>query len=402
MTYDVQTPGAARLWPYAPDWRGGFDVRRQFKTDICVSRNGTEQRRALRTDPRISAQYRTNVGDDDLRGANHFLRAWQNKPTVIPDFARWARITAAATLGATALTISPVPVWAAEGQNLVLCGPDGAKELVLVDSVAGTTVNLADPLAAGWADSSVIRPTFFGLMESKIGSSRHHMGAAEYQVSIDCYPGGEPPRDEGTAWATFNGREVFTPVPDYAGRPSVSAVWPIDQIDYGQGRTAQFRPVEQAQRIVEADFNGLTASLAGEVEQFFDRMKGRRGAFYLPTWEKDFVIAASAGSGATTVQVEGLDLANDFGSIDYSEVEEALAVFLTDGTAIYRRVTDIGTSGGNSLITVSAAWGSALSSANVARICRLMLVRFGSDEMTTGWRTPLSADVRLSFQGISA
>lgn len=401
MTYDVQSPDAARLWAYGPDWRQGFDVRRSYRTDIRSSRSGMEQRRALRTNPRISAEYRTIASDDDLRGASHFLRAWQNKPTIIPDFARWARTTGSSALGASTLTVSPLPAWAAAGQNLVLCA-EGVMERVLVASVAGTTITLEDPLANAWPSGSVLRPTFFGLLESKIGSSRRHRGAAEITVSIDCYPGGEPPRAAGSAWATLNSREIFTLQPDYAGAPSVASVFPLDQIDYGHGRTAQFRPIAEAQPMVEADFTGLDTAAAAQVEQFFDRMKGRRGAFFLPTWAQDFELAASAGSGATTITVGGSDLATDFGSTDYATVEEGLAVCLTDGTTIYRKITDISASGGNSVITVNAAWGAAISAANLARISRMPLVRFASDEMTMSWRTPLSAETRLTFQGVRA
>lgn len=400
MTYDVQSPDAARLFPYIPDWRGGFDVRRSFKTDIQVSRNNTEQRRSLRSAPRLSAEYRTVVSDDELRGANHFLRSWQNKPAIVPDFARWARTTDDAALSSTAIEIDPLPVWAAAGQNLVLCGADGLLEQVLVDSIAGTTVNLADPLGHAWASGSVVRPTFFGLMESKIGESYRRRGAAEIAVTIDCYPGGEPPREEGTAWATLNGREVFTPIPDYSGAPSVSSVWPMDRIDYGQGRTAQFRPVAEAQAMVEADFTGLDPALAAELEQFFDRMKGRRTAFWAPSWEKDFTLNATAGSGTSAFVATGSDWADEFGATDYGDIDVGVAVFLTSGVAIYRQITDIANSGGNSQVTVNAAWGTALTVATVARICLMPLVRFASDEMVMSWVTPLKAEARLSFQQV--
>lgn len=399
MTYDVQSPDAARLFPYLPDWRSGFNVRRSFKTDIRASRNNTEQRRAIRSAPRLSAEYRTVVSEADLRDANHFLRSWQNKPTIVPDFARWARTTADASGAATAIVINPIPVWVAAGQNLYLCGEDET-EVVLVDSVVGTTVNLADPLANAWPSGSVVRPTFFGLMESKIGTSRPTRGAAEITVSIDCYPGGEPPRAVGTAWATLGGREVFTPVPDYAGPPSVSSVWPMDRIDYDIGRTAQFRPVAELQTMVECDFSGFSPTEMAEVEQFFDRMKGRRTAFWLPTWEKDFVLNATAGSGTSSFVATGSDWASDFGATDYAAIDIGVAVFLTSGTAIYRQITDIAASGGNSVVTVNAAWGTALTVATVARICLMPLRRFASDEMVSSWRTPLKAETRLTFQEV--
>jgi hypothetical protein len=401
VTYDVQSPDVARLWGYSPDWRGGFSVRRSFKTDIARSRNNTEQRRALRTVPRISAEYSTVASGDDFRDAKHFLRAWQNKPAIIPHFAAWTRLTGSSAFGATTLTVNPLPVWAVAGQNLILCG-EGVQERVLVASVAGTTITLEDNLAAAWPTGSVLRPTLFGLFNGTTRASRRNRGAGEFRVAIDCYPGGEPPRTVGTAWATLGSREVFTPIPDYAGVPSVSAIWPVEQVDYGQGRTAQFRPIEEGQQLVEADFRGLTVTTAGELEQFFDRHLGRRNAFYLPTWEQDYVLAATALSGSSAFLASGSAVATDFGALDFAEIEEGVAVYLTNGTAIYRRITDIAASGGNSLITVSAAWGAELTTANVARICRLLLCRFGSDEMTTSWVTPLSAECRLAFQSVRA
>jgi hypothetical protein len=155
-------------------------------------------------------------------------------------------------------------------------------------------------------------------------------------------------------------------------------------------------------REVEAEFNGLGVALATQVEQFFDRMKGRRTAFYVPTWEADFALAASAGSGSSTFVADGSTLFDDFGDVDYSVVNEGIAVCLTDGSTLYRRITDITATGDDSLVTVNAAWGVGLSDANVARISRMPLSRFASDEMTMSWRTPLTASSRLTFTQVRA
>lgn len=402
MTYDVLTPGVARLWPYSPDWSRPFEVKRSFLTDIAgPSRDGTEQRRATRDTPRLSVQYQTVVSGSDRRAADHHLRAWQNKPVVVPDFVRWSLLTGSSLAGTSTLTIASPPSWIAEGQPLVLCKA-GTVEEVLVVGVAGSTVTLDDPLVSAWDAGAVIRPTFFGLFDGKIASTRPNGGTASISVSITCYPGGEPPRDAGSAWATLGGIEVFTLVPDYASPPNVSHLWPVDQIDFGRGRTAQFRPVDFMARALEAEFTGLGLADATALEQFFDRMKGRRTAFYLPTTEDDFGLAAPALSGDTAFLASGSALATDFGATDYAAVNEGVAVCLTDGTTLYRRISDISASGDNSLVTVNAAWGVALSTTNVARISRMPLSRFATDDMTTSWRTPLSASAALSFQQVNA
>lgn len=402
MAYDVDTPANARLWPYGPDWSRGFNVRRAFETDIVRSRNATEQRRSLRDKPRLSAEYTTVVSDDEKRLADHHMRAWQNRPVTIPDFARWARTTASSSSGTSTLTINPMPAWVAADQPLVLCGT--TIEQVLVQSVVGTTITIVGTLAATWASGSVIRPTFFGLFDGRTRSTRLTKGTAAIDITISAYPGGEPPRDEGSAWATFNGYEVFTLQPDFVSPPSVGYLWPVEQIDYGRGRTAEFRPVERFNRDVEAEFNGLDVDGSAEIEQFFDRMKGRRGAFYMPTWEKDLILAASAGSGDSDFLAEGPELADDFADADFDDTW-AIAVCLTNGTHIYRLVTGIaagtGPEAGDSRVTVSAAWGVALSAANVARISWMPLWRMASDEMTTVWRTTLSAGVRLGMTTVA-
>lgn len=401
MTYDLNTPGAANLWPYHPDWSQGFEVTRSFLGDQSQSRSGYEQRRSLRDTPRFSARYRTVVEGDDLREANHFLRARQNQPAAVPDFSRLSALTASSSAGASVLTIATPPAWAAAARLLVLCNSTNT-ELVEVVSVVGSTITLVDPLAHAWPGGSWIRPAIHGLLNGNTSATRYHRGAAQLSVEIAAYPGGEPVEAEGAATDTFNGYEVFTAEPDWSGSPSLNYLWPVEQVDYLIGRTAQFRPIEFPQRGTDAQFSGLSVAEAAAIEQTFLRMKGRRGAFYRPTMEKDFKLAASALSGATAFLAAGTDLANDLGSIDYAANPAAIEVVMTSGTRLRRLVTGITVSGGNSNVAVNAAWGVALSSTAVARISWMPLVRFGGDDLVTRWRSPVSASISCNFQSVRA
>lgn len=396
MTYDLGTLSAARLWPYQPDWARGYELRRAFLTDVFRSRNNTEQRRALRDVPRLSASYQTNVAGDELQAAKHYLRAWQNQPSAVPDFARWARTTAPSSGGASALTMASPPAWIAAERLIVLCA-EGTLELAEIESVAGSTINLADPLANAWPSGSVVRPALFGLLDGRMRGSRITRGAQAVDVRIAVYPGGEPPEDEGAASVTFNGYEVFAAEPDFSGSPSVDYLFPVEQIDYGIGRTAQFRPVDRAEQLIEAEFTGLSPDDAQEIEQVFLRAKGMRGAFYRPSCEKDMTLAANASASAT-IDVEGTALADDFGSIDYGANDVAIEIVQTSGTRLHRLITAIAAVGGNSRITLSAA--VTVTTATTARISWMPLARFASDELATRWRSPVSASIRATFQTV--
>jgi hypothetical protein len=395
VTYDLNTPSVARLWHYGPDWSGGYQVTRAFLTDVITSRNNTEQRRALRDVARLSIAYRAVVQDSDRRAADHWLRAAQNRPAVVPDFARYSLTTGSSSGGGSTLTMTSPPAWIAAGQLLVLCGAT-EHEVVEVASVAGSTINLDGTLTNNWPSGSVVRPGIFGLLGGQLQARRFRRGAEEISVTLAAYPGGEPPEDEGAAATTFNGYEVFTAEPNWSGQPGLDYLWPVEQVDYGVGRTAQFRPIDRGEKLVEAEFSGLTAAEATVIEQHFLRMKGRRGTFYRPTGEKDIVLDANASG--TTFIATGPDLADDFGSFDFSADPHAIEICLTNGTRLHRLVTDIAASGGDSAITVSSS--VTITVAGTARISWMPLVRFAADEMTTDWRTPLSATIRTTFQTI--
>ena len=399
MTLDVLERDSARLWNYGPDWSAGFNVRRAWRTDIFGSRNNTEQRRALRTKPRLSLDYRTIAQGEDLESLSRNLRGAQNRPAIVPDFARWARLTASSNDGDSTLTVSPLPVWAAEGQTLLLCGADGV-ERVEVESAAGSTITLVDPLAVDWPSGAVLRPTFFGLLNGRLSTSRRTRGVAEATIALEAYPGGTPPRDEGTPWDTFNDREVFTLEPDYSSPPSVAALWPVEDVDAESGWTAQFRPVDRAERLVEAEFRGLDVETATQLEQFFDRMKGMRGAFFMPTCERDFLLAGTVTAGSSNLFVNNSTLAADFGAVNFADVETAIVATMLDGSRIYRRVQDIFASTFQSVVQVTSPWPVELSTATLARLSWMPIYRFASDEMTMTWQTPLRARTRLSFQSV--
>lgn len=393
MTYDVGTLSAARLWPYHPDWRAGFEIRRAFLTDLTTSRSNRERRRAMRDVARVSASFATNVTGDDLQAAKHYLRAWQNKPSAVPDFSRYVATTGSSSGGSSALTIASPPAWLAADRLAVICS-GGNMELVEVAGVAGSTVSLADPLASAWPSGSIVRPVIFGLLDANLRSARLTRGAHRLDVRIACYPGAEPIENEGAASDIFNGYEVFTAEADFASQPALDHIWPVEQVDYGIGRTAQFRPVDRQEQMVECEFTGLTPASALAIEQVFLRAKGRRGAFYRPSCEKDMTLAANT-SGVAYFDAVGTDLYSDLAA---ASVGRAIEIVQTNGTRTRKLITGITSVGGNSRVAFSGAL--TLTVAGVARISWMPLVRFASDELATSWRGPAAGTIRTTFQTV--
>lgn len=395
MSYDVLTPAAARLWSYSPEWGGGFRVTRSFDTDIFTSRSGREQRRALRDTPRMALEYQTVQSGRALQDAVQFLRANQNRPTVVPDFTLSALLSEAALVGADTIQIDTPPVWCAEGQTIVFCVA-GADEKAVILSVDGDTITLTLPLATAKPLGAVVRPGHLGLLGSQIRANQFKPSAAEIGTLLVVYPGGEIPESEGAAGALFNGLEVFEGDADFKARPSFERIWRVEQVDFGRGRTAQFRPVVIPQEVELVTFTGVSASRAAAIEQFFLRQKGRRGVFYRSTCRPDLNYVSSATT--TAFVVSGSGAADAFAGVNLTQRSQAIEIILRDGTRLRRLVTAVAPSAGNSRITVNSA--VTLSAATVARISWMPKARFAGDDLVTEWLSPYRATIATAFRTV--
>lgn len=398
MTYDIGSKASAQLFSFAPDWSAGFEMRRQFLTDIITTRNGTEQRLALRDTPRLSVRYETVQRGAQLRAINDWLRTRQQSPAAVLDWSRWDETTAAATLGDAFITSSSPEAWLAADELAVIC--DGTnEELLAITSVADPTINITGTLAAGYASGSIIRPALYGLMQGRLRGTRLTRGAHRFEIALDVYPGAEPPEDEGTASDIFNTYEVLSLDEDFGRSPGVEHIYPVEQIDYGIGRTAQFRPIEQQEQLIEASYSGLSAAQAEQLEQVFLRAKGQRGAFYRSTCQADFDIQGDLSS-SSTIDTAGRTLADNFSGFDAPYTDTALEIVKTDGTKIRRLISNITASGSNSRLTVTSP--VTVQNADIARASWLQLVRFASDTLTTRWVGASRADIACSFQTVKA
>jgi hypothetical protein len=99
----------------------------------------------------------------------------------------------------------------------------------------------------------------------------------------------------------------------------------------------------------------------------------------------------------TTITVQGAETDAVYSG---STVWKAVAVRKTDRSWITRTVTDIAPSGGNSVITVGAAWEQDVALNAIDRVSWLPLWRMASDTMTMSWPLEDVARIKLPMQMI--
>lgn len=388
------------VWPFLPNLRRApYVVSREYRTEILVSRSGQEQARALRQTPRKRIEYVMAQAGDCLRDFDRSMIMAQRQQLAIPDRIRYVVLASTLAGGATAIVIDPIPSWLIEGSTLVLThGSDHS--LRTVASIIGTTVTFIESDTDPWPAGSRLHFGLVGYLASAIPAPViSQRGVIEASVIFEVDPGSEEAEDSGAADFTLGGREVFLKRPDRWAPIDLNRVQEGSaQVDYGMGRIQRFFPIEFSTQVWEGSYTGCDFEHADEFRAFFDRMKGRRGEFYMPTFRADLIPTAGITAAGTTITVEGGALEDFF---DDSTVYKALALKKSDGTWITRIVTNVAdTSSTVTTITVSAAWGSTVALADIAMVSWMPVWRFASDILTQTWFRDTVAETRMSFQMI--
>jgi hypothetical protein len=394
--YVVDSAGTTvLLWPFIPNWSSPPQVVQEYRTDIFRSRSGREQRRAQRSTPRKSVEYRFLIHQDSMRSFDRTMRKWQNKPVVIGDPTRKTLTSAALPSGATTVTLRDVPSWIAVGEELWLY--DGADmALAVVGAIEPlNTITFTAPAARNWPAWTVVRPRLKGQISASMRATfgTNALAAVEFRIDVD--PGSERLFADDEVVDVLNGREVLARKGNWGESRPVTYNWGTEDVDFGYGRVARFRPILQPSQVTQITYVTEGAGDTLKLDSFFWRNKGQQGEFYLPSDRNDLPIAAPIVAGNSNIRVAGTEV---FDTYNDDEIYTSIAIFLRDGRRLYRRIVDMFVDGGDTVLQTHDNFLVTIDPSEVSRISWMTVCRFASDQFTQEWLTDRVMQTQLSFQ----
>jgi hypothetical protein len=391
----------ATLFPFGASFnRASYDVTREYRTEIITSRNGKEQRRALRQTPRKRIEYLSALCDENVRAFDRAMVNAQRIELAIPERIRFVEFDDGLPPGFSALTIDPVPSWIFEGASLIL--DSGFRTAFrTVDDITGTTVSFEESDATAWPAPTRLSPSLLGYLDASIPApltSRTH-GVVEASITFYVDPGSEPLEVPGTASATLLGREVFLAMPNRWQEIGIDRVQDgAAAIDFGFGRVRRFFPIGFSTRMWEANYTACDFEHADQIRQFFQRMLGRQHEFYMPTWQNDLTSNFALSASSNELFVDGTETYDTYaGSTTYTAVAVRKK---SDGGWIPRKITSLTASSASTWFQLNAAWGEDIPLDDIDRISWLPLWRFSSDTLTQSWPKQDIAEIKLAMQMI--
>lgn len=305
MTPDNELP----VWPFMPNWRGGIIERLTWATGVLGSDSGAEQAFSSRLSPRREFEATFNPVDDVRTFFDLFISELGGQEMMIPLWHDVHKTTAVAASAATRIDCHTEYGEFVAGGMAILVGADPwSHEVVEIEAVDGTGLDIVDGLSAEWLAGSVILPLRRSRLDLQPSMSGITSKVADSTLLFALNQANDLP-DLG-AWSgmTLDGYPVLERETNWIEPVEMGFSRIMETEDNGTGIPFMRDLAERAFRTKKHIWHLRGRQDNWEFRQFLYRMGGRRVPIWIPTGNRDMVVAANAAVGANNVQVRRVGL----------------------------------------------------------------------------------------------
>ncbi|SIQ31038.1 hypothetical protein [Marinobacterium stanieri] len=391
----------AAIFPYPASWTDSITEGREYKTDIMRSRDGKEQRRALRSKPRKSLSFDVLLEGTEASNFDYLMTGLQPHRWLLPMWQRPRRLTTAVSAGGNTLQFAaPVSYELRSGDYLVLHREGAEPEAQQVDTVSGDrlSVTLTDVLEADWPAHSHVYPTEAAQLHK--GNSGRYItsGVLRANMNFNCLVDARAPVEPELTFDLMIGAlEVLTHPINWVNSLDVGYDWEPVLIDADIGPTAYETDGDLASQTRKCEVLTETSDEVDWWFAFFDRCRGRQVPFLMPTWV-DLGLEAPASPGAT-FEVPGTALGLYL--LD-NPTYTHLMLRLHSGNQAYYEIQAVAPDFelGVTVITTAESWGEAYNPWECVQACLVNTCRLASDRMEISWVTDEVAKITFAVKTV--
>ena len=394
---------STRVWPFAADWGREVRISYEFSTEVITSENGKEQRIANRTAPRMKVEFESLVPEFEFQVAAAKLHGQQNQEMLLPDWTRHVYLKEEAAVGSQALPVTRYAGWMREGMVVAVVwqGELGAQAIEVVvdayDAILG--LQLLAPITVDLPRDAFVCRTWPGRLDMKIAGRMHNDRVMTVSTRFDVEPTMENFPAAPAAPITYSGRELFLIEPDWSSDLRLDFETVMNVLDYGKGRVHRTTPVPFNTRMLQATYFLPSRTEITAMRDFFRRLRGQQGEFFMPTFTEDMRLRVDADIEASNIRLVGT---HAHGMFNASAVLKNIAIVYADGEidcyGISNAVQLDDATGKDSRFTLDRPLDRAATRKDVAMICWLPLWRMLSDELVEVWTSDEVATVGLSMK----
>lgn len=382
-------------WTWNPDWQQGMLERLEWLTDVLQAYRGEEQRRALRLGPRQSLEFGVTVEGDERRHMESVLWNWGARVLAVPLWFDGLELAASLPAGSSTIPLDPGGRQFAAGDLVMLLGRTSREYEVLRVNAVGANIALVNPTTVTWPAGTRVYPARPARIMGDASLPRFTGAVASARLIFEMT---SPANWTASAGATtYRGRPVFEDAPTWTEDPQLTMERKGELLDAMTGLTV-FE--DEARMPIPSQSGRWLLQDRAQVNAWRARLfalRGKQGSIWVPSWTDDLQVKATIASNSLSIDVGWIGytkyLADDPSRRD-------IRIELTNGTVFYRRVTGAAEVDANTeRLSIDAQLGVTVTTAQIALVSFLMLMRQSSDSAEIAWFTGDAAEASATFRG---
>lgn len=388
------------------NWGDALKESFAWLTDIDTARDGTEQRRALRTRPRRTFEFSPLLSSAmKRRRFANTLAGWQQRTFAVPVWQDVAALASAAGVGATSLALDTRTRDFDAGGLLILWRDYDDFETAEIEAVTDDGVTLKHATLSAWPAGVSVCPLRLATLPASLQVTKLTATAATPRV-VFAVDAGEVSTRRAVAQARtlYRGTDVYLRLDSHNEDQGHDFERALDTLDFQTGIFRQDSATKG--EVTTSDFRAVFSTR----EEFSDFLawlltrQGRGVGVWVPTWDFDFQMAAPVNAAASAMIVEACDYARMLCDDTGAPADHArdLMFVKNDGSIFFRRVTSASESvdGETETLNLDQTFGADLAPDDLDRVCFLKYRRLDADALTFAWITDEACQVAFRFRDL--
>lgn len=384
--YSVPVTGARLLvFPYKPNWSSAYDETFVYNSWFLNAADGSEQSGSnWGNQPRREFDYTILVTHNQMQRLENLLFGWQHRLFGVPHWVDTSKLTAATTVGGTAVAADTTDrSFEAGGFAMFYEDPDNFEAFEIL-SLSASTLVATSPFARAWPIGTRLYPVSSALIAGSLRGAYHTDSLLVMPVSFSCEPSNSPVNNPvGGATPMYRNEELYLGKLNWASPLSFQQESDRDVIDFKTGNFKTYSQQGFSKTTRKHNWQMSTRAQSRDFRAWLGRREGVARPVYMPTGNSDFTLATTIPAATLVLEVFTSEYA---GLVAMASSRRDILILLRDGTYFARRITGTETlANGRTRLTVDTAISQNIDPAQVKRISFLILYRQDSNSTTIRW-----------------
>lgn len=366
------------VFPYPPEVPLVEEL--EFLTDVLEVQDGTEQRIALRKNPRQSFDMTLSREEGAERSRIEFLLYdWQARAIGLPMWHESTVATSPITALDTVINVASTDFadYRVGGLAIILGDDEVTFDALEIDSLTSTTITFKTGTTLSFSTGAVVMPVRTAVLEREFTEQKSQVGNGNFGIRARVQDN-DSNLGNTAAFNTFDGAVLLDGF-NILGGSTLQETYEMSltELDAQIGVFSHQTNWDHNKRRSFKGFKTTSREELWNVRRLLHALRGRQVAFWLPTFYTNIVPTNDLNTGSSVIEMENVGYTRFVRNRDEKNM---IRVTTTSGAELLREIiTSSEITSATEQLTVDTAWASTITIAEVARIEFYEKVRIDAD-----------------------